>query len=97
MNTTVVCRDVRPALGNSKRCVVVVSRDEREAVGTIDPGAGSNLTQMRDRLDAQGIVLGGPLQPVSTSSTQGSLASPIRVSASDELVKEVRLIVDQMV
>ena len=63
MNTTVVCRDVRPATGNNKQCVVIASQDEQTGVREIDLTAASNLAEVRDRLLAQGIVLGGPLQP----------------------------------
>ncbi|MGH7224194.1 MAG: hypothetical protein ACRELF_13265, partial [Gemmataceae bacterium] len=44
---------------------------------------------------AQGIVLGGALQPASKSN-QSSLASPIQIIAHDEYGKEHRLIADHL-
>jgi hypothetical protein len=96
MNTTVVCRDVIPATGNSKQCVVIASQDEREVVRSIDPMAASNLSEVRDRLHAHGIILGGPLPSTPRSSTQSSLASPVQVIANDEHGKEHRLIADHL-
>lgn len=96
MNTAIVCREVRPATGNSKRCVVIASQDEREVVRPIDLTAASDLTEARDRLRAQGIVLGGPLQPASSPGSQSSLASPLEIIARDERGKEHRLLVDHL-
>jgi hypothetical protein len=96
MNKTVVCRDVRPATGTSKLCLVIASQDEEGGVRAIDPAAASNLTEVRDRMHAQGIVLGGTLQPAPRSGTQSSLASPIHVIAHDEHGKEHRLIADHL-
>jgi hypothetical protein len=96
MNKTVVCRDVRPATGNSKLCVVIASQDEGAGVRAIDPAAASNFTEVRDRMHAQGIVLGGPLQPAPRSGTQSSPASPIHVIARDEHGKEHRLLADHL-
>ena len=95
MNTTVVCREVRPAAGSGKQCVVVASRDQEAGVGASDPRASSNLAEVRDRLRAQGIVLGGPLQPAERPGAPSSLASPVQLIAHDEHGKEHRLIADQ--
>lgn len=96
MNTTVVCRGVRPATGNSKLCVVIASQDEREGARAIDLTAASDLTAEREQLRAQGIVLGGPLEPAPSLSTQSSLASPIEIIAQNEHGKEHRLTVDHL-
>lgn len=92
MNTTVVCREVHPATGNSKLCVVIASQDEREGVRAIDLTAASDLTEVRDRLRAQGIVLGGPLQPAPRPGPQSNLVPPVEIIAHDEHGKEHRLI-----
>lgn len=94
MNPAVVCREVRPATGNSKHCVVIASQDKREDARAVDPTAASNLTVVKDRLQAQGIVLGGPLQPTQRTSTSSRLASPLQILAHDEHGKEHRLLVD---
>jgi hypothetical protein len=94
MNTTFVCREVRPATDNSKRCLIIASQDERADVRAMDLTAVSDLTVARDRLRAQGIVLGGPLQPAATPSNPSSPASPLVIIAHDEHGKEHRLIVD---
>jgi hypothetical protein len=96
MNTPVVCREVRPAPGNGKLCVVIASQDEREGARALDPTAPSSLPEVRDRLHAQGIALGGPLQPARRCSTGGSPASPVRIIAHDERGKEHRLVADHL-
>jgi hypothetical protein len=96
MNTTVVCREVRPATGNGKLCVVIASQDEREDVRAIDPADAAHLLEVRDRLHAQGIVLGGPLQPAPRSSTRSNIVSPIQIIAHDERGEAHRLIVDHL-
>jgi hypothetical protein len=96
MNTTVVCREVRPANGSSKQCVVIAAQDERAGMRTIDPTAPSNLAAVRDRMRAQGIVLGGPLQPARQPGTQSRLASPVQIIAHDEQGHEHRLMADQL-
>jgi hypothetical protein len=96
MNTTVVCRDVHPATGNSKLCVLIASQDEPEGHTAIDPTAPSAVTEVRERLHAQGIVLGGPLPPVPRSGTPSNLASPIQIIAHDEHGKKHRLIADHL-
>jgi hypothetical protein len=96
MNTTVVCREVRPAVGGGKQCVVIASRDERAGVRTMDLAAPSDLTDVRDRLRAQGIVPGGPLQPARGLVARGRLASPVQIIAQDEHGREHRLIADQL-
>ena len=96
MTTTVVCREVRPANGSSQRCVVIASQDDREGVRAIDPLAPSSLAAVRDRLRAQGIVLGGPLQPAQRPGARSSLASPVQLTARDEWGKEHWLIADQL-
>lgn len=96
MNTTIMCRDVRPATQNNKGCVVVAYRDVRYGGREIDITDASNLPEVRDRLLAQGIVLGGSLQPASRASTPSSLASPVQIIAHDEYGKEHRLIADHL-
>ena len=96
MNTTVVCREVRPASGNNKLCVVVASQDEREGVRAIDPTDPSNLSEVKASLRFHGIVLGGPSQPASRSSLQSRLRSPVQIIAHDEGGKEHRLIADSL-
>jgi hypothetical protein len=96
MITTVVCRDVRPAAGSGSQCIVVASQDEREGVRAIDPTAPSNLAEVRDRLQAQGIVLGGPLHPAQRPGTDNNPAPPVQITARDEQGKEYRLIVDKL-
>lgn len=96
MTTTVVCREVRPATGNSKQCVVIASQNEREGVRTVDLTAASDLTEVRERLRAQGIVLGGSLQPAPRPGTQSGLASPIEIIAHTEHGKVHRMSVDHL-
>jgi hypothetical protein len=96
MTTTVVCREVRPAAGGGRQCVVVASRDEGADVGASDPMAPSDLAEVRDRLRAQGIVLGGPLQAAERPSALSSLAYPVQLIAHDEHGQEHRLIADQL-
>ena len=96
MKATVVCRGVRPATGNSKLCVVIASQDEREVARAIDLTAASDLTEVREQLRAQEIVLGRPLKPAPRLSTQSSLASPIEIIAHNEHGQEHRLTVDHL-
>src|SRR5687767_226007 len=94
MNTIVVCSDVRPVPENNKECVVVAYQDLRHGLRETD--IPSIVTEIRDRLRAQGIVLGGPLPAAPRTGTQSSLASPIQIFAHDEHGKEYRWIADTM-
>src|SRR5215471_7780304 len=96
MKTTVVCREVRPTTENGKRCVVIASRDESEGERLADITAISDLTEVRDRLRAQGIVFGGPLQPAPRPGTPSGLTPPVEIIARDEQGKEHRLIADYL-
>src|SRR5438477_11944112 len=96
MNTAVVCREVRAPTGDSKLCVIIASQDERECIREIDLTDDSSLTEVRDRLHAQGIVLGGPLQPARRSTPQRSPASPYQITAHDDHGNEHRLIADYL-
>src|SRR3989442_709192 len=96
MNTMVVCRDVRPAAENDKVCVIVASKDDLESVRAIDPTDASNLSEVKERLRSQGIVLGGLSLPARKTSTQSSLRSPVQIIAHDEQGKEHRLIADSL-
>ena len=93
---TVVCRDVRPTTADSKQCVVIASQDERADMPAMDPLAATNMTEVRDRLHAQGIVPGGPLQAAPRATTPSSLASPLQIIAHDEHGNEHRWVVDQL-
>ena len=96
MNTTLLCRDVRPATENNKGCVVVAYRDVRYGEREIDLTDAANLAEVRERLRAEGIVLGGPSQPTREAGTQNNLASPVQIIAHDEHGNEHRLIADYM-
>lgn len=96
MNTTLMCRDVRPATENKEGCLVVASRDVRHGVREIDITDASNLTEVKERLRAQGVVLGKQLPPAPRSNNQSSAASPIQIIAHDEHGKEHRLIADHL-
>ncbi len=95
MKTTVVCSEVRPAT-EKPGCVVVAYREDRHGDRESDLTDPSNLTAVRDRLRAQGILLGGPLQPARLAGVQGSLAPPVQIIAHDERGSEHRLVADQL-
>jgi hypothetical protein len=96
MKTTVVCRNVRPTTENDKRCVVIASRDDQAGDRLIDLTSDLDLTEARNRLRAQGIVLGGPLQPAPRPGTPSGLTPPVEIIARDEQGKEHRLIADYL-
>ncbi len=56
----------------------------------------SQLAEVRDRLHAQGIRLGEPLQAASTPKTESNPASPVQIVARDEDGNEHRLIADSV-
>ena len=62
----------------------------------IDPTDASNLSEVKERLRSQGIVLGGLSLPARKTSTQSSLRSPVQIIAHDEQGKEHRLIADSL-
>jgi hypothetical protein len=94
MKTTVVCSEVRPAT-EKNGCVVVAYRDDRHEARESDLTDPANWTAVRDRLRAQGILLGGPLQPARLAGVQSSLAPPVQIIAHDEGGSEHRLVADQ--
>lgn len=96
MNTTVMCRDVRPATENDEGCLIVAYRDVRHGDREIDITDASHLTEVKDRLRTQGIVLGGELPLAPRPSNQSSAASPVQIIAHDERGKEHRLIADHL-
>lgn len=96
MNTTLLCRDVRPATENNKECVVVAYRDVRHGEREIDLTDAANLADVRERLRAEGIVLGGSLQPAPKAGTQNNMTSPLQIIAHDEHGEEHRLIADHL-
>jgi len=96
MITTVQCSDVRPATENDKGCVVVAYRDVPTGPREIDITDASNLTEAKERLHAQGIALGRPLQPVQMSGTPSRPASPVQIIARDEHGKQHRLIAEHV-
>ncbi len=93
---TAVCREVRATTTDGKRCVVIASREERADIPTTDSAAATDMTEVKDRLRAQGIVLGGPLQAAPRASTQRTLASPIQILVHDDQGNEHRWIADQL-
>jgi hypothetical protein len=96
MKTTVECRDVRPATEDNKGCVVVTYEDARHGVREIDFTDPASLTDVKERLRAQGIVLGGVGQPAQRSSARTGLAAPVEIIAHDDDGKEHRFIADKM-
>lgn len=96
MSTLVICKEVRPATGGGKRCVVIASRDERPGVGAIDASTPSTLAEVRERLRTQGVLLWGPLQPAQRLSTPSRPASPVQIIALDEHGHERRLVADNL-
>src|SRR5437868_11918663 len=94
MKTTVMCRDVRPASEGNAGCVVVAGKDARHGTPEIDITDTAKLTEVRDRLRALGLVLGGPGQPSESSSARTNLAAPVEIIAHDDDGKEHRFIAD---
>jgi hypothetical protein len=81
---------------NSQRSVIVASRDERGGACGIDPTTAPNIAEVRDRVRAEGIILGGTLQPTPRSGNQNCLASPVEIIVHDEYGTEHRLIADYL-
>ncbi len=96
MNTTVVCRDVHRATENSNLWLIIASQDGQEVVRAVDLMAASNLTEVRDRLHAQGVVLGQPLQPAPTPTAPSSLAPPVRIITHDDDGNERQWLADRL-
>jgi hypothetical protein len=97
MTTTVICTDIRPVTENGDGCVIVAAAPGGGGgAGVIDPRAASSLPEIRDRLLAEGIVLGGPLQPAPTPNTQSHLTPPVEIIGHDEHGKEHRLSADRL-
>jgi len=95
MNTTVVCREVRPAAGSGKCCVVIATQDEPVSGNLTDTPDRLNLAEVKERLRAQGIVLGGKLAAAEGSRARSSLSGPVQLIAHDEHGTEHRLIANQ--
>jgi hypothetical protein len=96
MTILAVCRDVRPTTGNGSDCMVVASRDEPGGVRTTDSLDPLRSPDIRQRLERQGIVLGGPLPPAAKTGVPSSTAAPVEISAHDEHGQEHRLLADSV-
>ena len=94
MNATAVCRDVRSVAGKENVCAVIASQEEREGARVIDPLDPSNFSEVRNRLQAQGIVLGEPSPLARRLDTQSHLRSPIQIIAQDEQGRKHTVIVE---
>jgi hypothetical protein len=58
MKTTVVCRDVRPATGNSKLCVVIASQDEQVIADHLEEYSLSSGSTTSSSLNRCVIIVG---------------------------------------
>jgi hypothetical protein len=96
MKTILVCRDVRPAIGNARVSLVVASQDEQADIRSIDPTDPLNHAEIKARLQSHGITLGGSSQPAIRSGAPNSLRSPFQVVALDEHGTEHRLVADSV-
>ncbi len=97
MKTVIVCSEVRPSGDNNPGCILVAYQDVRHCERDIDIGNASNLGEVKERLRAAGIVLGGrsPLARTPPNSRSSSPAA-IQIIAQDEHGTERRFTGDNL-
>ena len=94
MNRSVICRDVRSeTLNGQAHLVIVASQDERESVPSIDITDLSKLADIKAKIEAEGIVLGGTSLSAQ-SHVHSSLSSSMQLTAHDDLDRKHVLIAD---
>lgn len=89
--TTLTCKEIRPAIGGHKGCILLAYNEEGHDGQDMDLTDATVLTSASDGLRAQGLVLGGPLQDFRRSSPQSLPTAPVQIKAHDDEGKEHRL------
>jgi hypothetical protein len=97
MNTTVVCREIRPGTEDRQSCLVVAaSEDERGRAHLRSFPDVTNVSEVQAQLQARGIVLGGSPPRGAYGRTATRPSFPVRITAQDDRGNECVVMADSL-